>query len=54
MTQVYVKYNPYRLETEIKVNGQDVPQGQHSLQNHKRENGFRNGSANFPKCSAKS
>ena len=25
MTQVYVKYNPYRLETEIKVNGQDVP-----------------------------
>lgn len=25
MTQVYVKYNPYRLETSIKVNGKDVP-----------------------------
>lgn len=25
MTQVYVKYNPYRLETVIKVNGQDIP-----------------------------
>lgn len=24
MAQVYVKYNPYRLETEIKVNGRDV------------------------------
>lgn len=25
MTQVSVKYNPYRLETELKVNGQKVP-----------------------------
>lgn len=24
MTQVYVKYNPYRLETTIKINGRDV------------------------------
>ena len=24
MAQVYVKYNPYRLETTIKVNGRDV------------------------------
>ena len=24
MTQVYVKYNPYRLETTLKVNGRDV------------------------------
>ena len=26
MTQVYVKYNPYRLKTEIQVNGKDLPQ----------------------------
>ena len=25
MTQVYVKYNPYRLETELKVNGKVIP-----------------------------
>lgn len=25
MAQVYVKYNPYRLETTLKVNGRDVP-----------------------------
>lgn len=25
MTQVYVKYNPYRLSTEIKVNGNAIP-----------------------------
>ena len=24
MAQVYVKYNPYRLETTVKVNGRDV------------------------------
>lgn len=24
MAQVYVKYNPYRLETEVKVNGRDI------------------------------
>ncbi|MGN0500759.1 MAG: dynamin family protein [Ruminococcus sp.] len=24
MTQIYVKYNPYRLETTVKVNGRDV------------------------------
>ena len=24
MTQIYVKYNPYRLETQLKVNGRDV------------------------------
>ena len=24
MAQVYVKYNPYRLETQIRVNGRDV------------------------------
>ncbi|MGN1248884.1 MAG: dynamin family protein, partial [Candidatus Spyradocola sp.] len=24
MAQVYVKYNPYRLETELKVNGRDI------------------------------
>ncbi len=24
MAQIYVKYNPYRLETTIKVNGSDV------------------------------
>lgn len=26
MTQVYVKYNPYRLKTEIQVNGKDLTQ----------------------------
>lgn len=25
MTQVYVKYNPYRLETTIRVNGREIP-----------------------------
>lgn len=24
MAQVYVKYNPYRLETTLKVNGRDI------------------------------
>ena len=24
MAQVYVKYNPYRLSTEIKVNGREI------------------------------
>ena len=24
MTHVYVKYNPYRMETEIKVNGKKI------------------------------
>lgn len=26
MTQVYVKYNPYRLKTELKMNGKELPQ----------------------------
>ena len=25
MAQVYVKYNPYRLETTLMVNGREVP-----------------------------
>ena len=24
MAQVYLKYNPYKMETEVKINGKDI------------------------------
>ena len=35
MAQVYVKYNPYKLETEIRINGQPVPTDSELFRNTK-------------------
>ena len=53
MTQVSVKYNPYRLETELKVNGQKVPEDSllYKVTKGKR---LQEWIGEFPKCSAMS
>ena len=50
MSQVYVKYNPYKMETQIAINGKAIITDSGLYKKLSEEKDFKSGLQSFLKC----